>query len=197
MSVECSVQHKITYTKTGKSWLVPEKLLVTEPSTNTLWLKCEAHCYGLVNILTADKLDPKTKPTISGSPKLKETLEYRNQKTFNPPDDTLFGASSVKGSRKKRKQQDVEEEGEPYIVMEVENQESGDMKQIYMMKPKKKAEDLLVKYTNENLSAFFDLISDDLGISTHGFKRAYVQSGKFKAKPAPAKEPEQEGNKEK
>ena len=92
MPVECSVQHKIQYSQSGKTWLIPPHMIVEGKETGSLFLKLEGRCYGLVNILTSQKLKAAEKPSIAGSKKLTDIVEERNKIAFGQPaQDQLFG----------------------------------------------------------------------------------------------------------
>lgn len=187
MPVTCTVQHKIAYSKTGKSWLVSSWMMINKD--NQKWLKIEAHCFGLINLLSEDKLDPKTRPTLTGDVNFKKIIDDRNKQIFDKPDN-LFEEKQEGPQKKKRKTVPKQDEDEcVHMMVTLEGE-----KKICCLKPTKKTDSLYLQFTEDNLEIFFDFISTDLQISASGSKRSYVKSGKFKGKKYGGKGDEQSGS---
>lgn len=177
MPVTCTVQHKLAYSKTGKSWLISPWMIMDKD--NQKWLKIEAHCFGLINLLSAEKVEAKARPTLNGDLNFKKIIDTRNKEVFNKQDN-LFEENAQEPKTKKRKRHEVrDEDGPVHMMVEVEND-----KKLCCLKPTKKTESLYLQFTEENLEIFFDFMSKDLQLSTSGSKRSYVRSGKYKAKKA-------------
>ena len=97
-----SLQRKIHFEKTQKSWLVPSSCILEKH--DLIFLKVEAHCYGFVNIITPEKLQSTDKPSISGSKKLHLLVEKRNSLVSGDQAGdagSLFGKGSSKDKKKK------------------------------------------------------------------------------------------------
>lgn len=146
---------------------------------NQKWLKIEAHCFGLINLLSAEKVEAKARPTLNGDLKFKKIIDTRNKEVFNKQDN-LFEENAPEQKTKKRKKNEMKDEDGPvHMMVEVEND-----KKLCCLKPTKKTESLHLQFTEANLEIFFDFMSKDLQLSTAGSKRSYVRSGKYKAKKA-------------
>ena len=182
MPVECSVQHKIQYSQSGKTWLIPPHMIVEGKETGSLFLKLEGHCYGLVNILTSQKLKAAEKPSIAGSKKLTDIVEERNKIAFGQPaQDQLFGdddddkapTEAMEPPKKKRK---------PKLVLEYpESLEVSLHGECFTVQwPSKKRDDLCVLFTPDHLTKVFDYLFGELEITTGGSKRAYSRTGRYK-----------------
>ena len=181
MPVECSLQHKIKYSQSGKTWLIPPHMVVEGKETGSLFLKVEGHCYGLVNILTLQKLKAAEKPSIAGSQKLTDIVEERNKIAFGQPgQDALFGGDdddiapeAIEAPKKKRKPKLVQEHPESLEVAL-----HGEC--FTVLWPSKKRDDLCVLFTPDHLAKVFDYLFTGLEITTGGSKRAYSRSGRYK-----------------
>lgn len=57
--VQLSAQHCISLASTGKNWKIPS-YFTKETDGGKLWLQVRSSCFGLCNVVTSEKLDPKT-----------------------------------------------------------------------------------------------------------------------------------------
>lgn len=72
---------------------------------NQKWLKIEAHCFGLINLLSEGKLDAKTRPTLTGDVNFKKIIDDRNKQIFDKPDNCLKRSKKDLKRKKERQHQ--------------------------------------------------------------------------------------------
>jgi len=85
LDVQLPVQHCISVASTGKSWKIPANF-IKETDGGKLWLQVRASCFGLCNVVTSEKLDPKARPSHKDSKGLQSLINMR----FGPDDSVVL-----------------------------------------------------------------------------------------------------------
>jgi len=181
LDVQLSVQHCISVASTGKSWKIPS-YFIKETDGGNKWLQVRVSCFGLCNVMTAEKLDPKARPSLKDSRGLQSLINMRNQKVFQAGSsvDPLFGTEQPEKKRKKAKKAETFEPDDP-VVLPV-----GDEGASITCKACSKAnDDLHLLYTEENMNVFFSYLQE-VGVSIsaagEGSKRSYSKTGQYSKK---------------
>ena len=191
MDIKLGVQHFVSSDLTGKSWNIPITC-IQEDADSKLWLKVSPSNFGLCNLLTTERLDPKKRPTLKMSEGLNYLLGERNVKVFEKPKDPLFdGEEPPKKKLKKQNQPPPDADGPPLYI------DVGDEGAQVIVKPcKKSTDDLVILYEEQNVNVFTSFLQQSLNITFEGSgsKRAYNRSGKYSKKDTDAKgeSPEQD-----
>lgn len=184
MDIKLGVQHFISSELTGKSWNIPITC-IQQDDDRKLWLKVSPSNFGLCNLLTTERLDPKRRPTLKMSEGLNYLLGERNTKVFEKPKDPLFdGEEPPKKKLKKSNQQPPDADAHPLYI------DVGDEGAQVIVKPCKRAtEDLVILYEEQNINVFTSFLQQSLNITFEGSgsKRSYNRSGKYSKKAADAK----------
>ena len=168
--VQLPVQHCISVASTGKSWKIPANF-IKETDGGKLWLQVRASCFGLCNVVTSEKLDPKARPSLKDSKGLQSLINMRNEKV-------LQAGSSV------GKKADTFGPDDS-VVLPV-----GDEGASVTCKACSKAnDDLHLLYSEANMSVFFSYLQE-VGISIsaagEGSKRSYSKTGQYSKNAAKA-----------
>ncbi len=181
LDVQLSVQHCISVASTGKSWKISPNF-IKETDGGKLWLQVRAACFGICNVVTSDKLDPKDRPSLKDSKGLQSLINMRNEKVFQAGSsvDPLFGNEPAEKKRKKTKKTDTFEPDDSVVL------HLGDEGASITCKACSKAnDDLHLLYTEANMNVFFSYLKE-VGISItaagEGSKRSYSKTGQYSKK---------------
>ena len=145
MDIKLGVQHFVTSELTGKSWNLPLNSII-EDDQSKLWLKISPSNFGLCNLLTTERLDPKKRPTLKMSPGLNYLLGERNTKVFENPKDPLFDGEEPPKKKLKKKSMD-HPDAETALHIGV-----GDEGAEVIVKACKRATDDLIIFTSNRIS---------------------------------------------
>ena len=168
---QLSVQHCITMS--SKQWKLPDNM-IKEKEGGGYWLQLRASCFGLCNLLSTGKVDPKARPTIKDSVGYKSLVEKRNAKVFGESPDALFGEEAAEPAAKKsRKSIERLSPDEPLDI------QLNDGAILVIKSCARPTDDLVIGYTHDNVNMFFYYMQElGVQITTEGQgKRTYSRTG--------------------
>ena len=183
MDIKLGVQHFVSSELTGKSWNIPITC-IQEDDDSKLWLKVSPSNFGLCNLLTTERLDPKKRPTLKMSEGLNYLLGERNVKLFEKPKDPLFDGEEPPKKKPKKQNQQTDGYGHPLYI------DVGDEgAQVIVKSCKRATEDLVILYEEKNVNVFTSFLQQSLNITFEGSgsKRSYNRTGKYAKKDTDAK----------
>ena len=186
LGVTLGVTHHITWHETKKKWTIGDGLLFE--SENDLgetveWLKLSATAYGLCNLLTSEKLKD-TKPSLRESEGYKSLLAKRTEalNTVLKGDLTLWGEVEHEHESMAKKKRKLEKLSTKPKSLELD---LGDHGKLRCLTPSRNTEDLTILFNAEAIMTFLTyMTATGCDALLSGNKRSYIQSGKFKQKPA-------------
>ena len=183
MDIKLGVQHFVTCELTGKSWNLPINSII-EDDQSRLWLKISPSNFGLCNLLTTERLDPKKRPTLKMCPGLNHLLGERNTKVFENPKDPLFDGEEP--PKKKSKKRNLEHP-DADVALRIEVGDEG--AEVIVKACNKCTDDLVILYEQQNLNVFTSFLQQSLEITFEGSgpKRTYTRTGKYSKKESGAK----------
>ena len=172
--IKLGVQHFITSELTGKSWNLPINSII-EDDQSKLWLKISPSNFGLCNLLTTERLDPKKRPTLKMSPGLNYLLGEGNTKVFENPKDPLFDGEEPPKKKLKKSLEHPDADAALHIGVGDEGAE------VIVKACKRATDDLIILYEQQNLNVFTSSLQQSLEITFEGSgsKRTYTRTGKF------------------
>ena len=170
---QLSVQHCITMN--SKQWKMPDNM-IKEKEGGGHWLQLRASCFGLCNLLSTDKVDPKARPTIKDSVGYRALVEKRNAKVFAAPHDALFGQEEA-GEPPAKKARKLKDKLSPDQPLDIQLNDEGAI--LAIKSCARPTDDLVIDYTHDNVNMFFYYMQESgVKITTEGEgKRPYSRTG--------------------
>ena len=140
--------------------------MIKEKEGGGHWLQLMASCFGLCNLLSTDKVDPKARPTIKDSVGYRALVEKRNAKVFAAPHDSLFGEEEA-GEPPARKARKLKDKLSPDQPLDIQLNDEGAI--LAIKSCARPTDDLVIDYTHGNVNMFFYYMQESgVKITTEG-----------------------------